>query len=194
MPRLLFVGRLIRTKGIIEAIESVAIARATCHITFDIVGAGDLEQECERTIEARRLGDIVKLHGRQSKEEVFHWYDRSHVFLFPSYREPSGNVVFEAMSWGMPVITSRVGGPAYVVNDDSGYRISPESRTHFIAKLAAAISAFTTLPKKLNQMSNAALCRSTNIATWPKKIDLLMKLYAELDASSRKGASAKLIL
>ncbi|MBK9991693.1 MAG: glycosyltransferase family 4 protein [Verrucomicrobia bacterium] len=125
--RLLFVGRLIRTKGILEAIESVAMAAKHCAITFDIVGTGDLAAECQKLVTRLGLGEIVRLHGRVSKEEVFRWYDRSDAFLFPSYREPSGNVVFEAMSRGLPVIGSSIGGPGYVITDACGYRVEPRA-------------------------------------------------------------------
>ena len=178
--RLLFVGRLIRTKGILEAIESVAQARITCQITFDIVGAGELSTECEQLITRLKLNDIVKLHGRQTKEEVFQWYDRSHVFLFPSYREPSGNVVFEAMSRGLPVIGSSVGGPGYVITERCGARITPSSRDAFVAGLAEAVQAISAQPTGLTALSTAALQRMAEIALWPQKIAGMTKFYEEL--------------
>lgn len=181
--RLLFVGRLIRTKGILEAIESVALARSQCSLTFDIIGTGDLATECQQMIDRLNLGSIVRLHGRQPKEEVFRWYDRSHVFLFPSYREPSGNVVFEAMSRGLPVITSRIGGPGYVVTDACGLRISSSTRKDYIHGLTAALEALANQPHRITEMSSAAIRRIESIATWPTKIKNILKLYDSLHAS-----------
>lgn len=178
--RLLFVGRLISTKGILEAIESVARARATCSLTLDIVGTGDLAGECDKRIAQLGVGDIVRLHGRQPKEEVFRWYDRSHVFLFPSYREPSGNVVFEAMSRGLPVITSTVGGPGHVVTDACGFRIPPQDRAQYISGLASAIATLAREPDRLPALSAGALQRITETALWPAKIDWMMNLYRDI--------------
>jgi glycosyltransferase involved in cell wall biosynthesis len=175
--RLLFVGRLIRTKGIVEAIESVALAAKKCSITFDIVGQGDLASECEQLVARLGLGAIVRLHGRQPQEEVFRWYDRSDVFLFPSYREPSGNVVFEAMSRGLPVITSSVGGPGYVVTDGCGYRVVPDSRERFVTGLASAIKALSTQSEKPPILSANALLRMTDLALWSTKINRMFDLY-----------------
>lgn len=178
--RLLFVGRLIRTKGILEAIESVALASKTCRLTFDIVGTGDLAGECEQLVARLGLGEILRLHGRQPREEVFRWYDRSQVFLFPSYREPSGNVVFEAMSRGLPVITSDLGGPGYVVTDNSGCRVGVSSRQSFITGLAESIVQLARHPDRFASMSSAAIQRMTALAYWPAKQQLLSDLYSEL--------------
>jgi glycosyltransferase involved in cell wall biosynthesis len=178
--RLLFVGRLIRTKGIMEAIESVSLASKKCSVTLGIVGVGDISDECKQLVTQLELGKIVKFHGRKPKEEVFQWYDQCDAFLFPSYREPSGNVVFEAMSRGLPVITSSVGGPGYVVSDACGFRIPPQSRQGFIAGLAQAIVTLAENPGKLTAMSAAALQRISEIALWPKKTSLLLALYNDL--------------
>ena len=178
--RLLFVGRLIRTKGILEAIESISLAAQTCAVTLDIVGAGDLSSECEQLVTRLGLRARVTFHGRLPKEKVFEWYDHSDAFLFPSYREPSGNVIFEAMSRGLPVITSSVGGPGYVVTEDCGFRIIPHNRQEFVAGLARAITTLAGQPGKLTLMSAAALQRISEIAIWPNKITRLISLYSDL--------------
>lgn len=180
--RLLFVGRLIRTKGILEAIECVAQARSACNLTFDIVGTGDLAGECAKLIAQLGLDDIVRLHGRQPKEEVFRWYDRSHAFLFPSYREPSGNVVFEAMSRGLPVIASTIGGPGYVVTDACGFRVAPNTQEDFVRGLAAAVTRLSSQPEHFTGMSAAALQHIRDIAGWPAKTERMLTLYTDLVA------------
>jgi glycosyltransferase involved in cell wall biosynthesis len=178
--RLLFVGRLIRTKGILEAIEAVAQAAPRAKILFDILGTGDLAGECERKVKELNLGSVVTLHGRRPRNEVFQWYDRSHVFLFPSYREPSGNVVLEAMSRGLPVISSSVGGPGYVVTDSCGIRVAPGSREKMISDLADAIVDLAGNPTRLAACSAGALERMRETALWPNKIELLLRLYADV--------------
>jgi glycosyltransferase involved in cell wall biosynthesis len=183
--RALFVGRLIRTKGVLEAIQSVAIASRSCNVTLDIVGVGELFDDCQELVNRLDLGSRVRLHGRLPKEEVFKWYERSDVFLFPSYREPSGNVVFEAMSRGLPVIGSAVGGPGYVVTDESGYRIPTETRMGFVNGLSDALIELTRAPEKVASMSAAALRRISDLAIWPNKIDRMLTLYSSLSAAER---------
>lgn len=178
--RLLFVGRIIRTKGILDAIRALALCIDKIHFHFDVVGEGDLLEACK--LEAKHLGiaDLVTFHGRRSRDEVFEYYRQSHVFLFPSFREPSGNVVFEAMSQGLPVITSNLGGPGYVVDDSCGLRVEPVNPDSYAAALAEAILHLAKNPEKIPILSDGALRRMSNLALWPQKIELLVELYHEL--------------
>lgn len=188
--RLIFVGRLIRTKGILEAIEAVARVAASVPVTLDIVGEGELMPECRAAVARHRLENKVTLQGRLPKTEVFRRYAAADAFLFPSYREPSGNVVFEAMSHGLPVIATTVGGPGYVVREDCGFRCDPTS-TEFVAQLADAIRTLAASPENFLEMSRAALARMREIALWPNKLDRLAELYAELTGS--RPASSNLL-
>jgi glycosyltransferase involved in cell wall biosynthesis len=175
--RLLFVGRVIRTKGILDGIRALARCSEKFNVRLDVIGAGDLLEECKA--EAARLGisHIVAFHGRLSRDEVFDWYRQSHVFLFPSFREPSGNVVFEAMSQGLPVITSTVGGPGYVVTDECGFRVAPVDPQSFVKGLEAAIDEFVIHPEKISLLSAGSLLRVKKMACWPAKIEGLHRLY-----------------
>lgn len=179
--RLLFVGRVIRTKGILDGIRAVARAReAGANVRLDVIGEGDLLETCRHEVERLGLGEHVTFHGRLPREEVFTWYRRSHVFLFPSFREPSGNVVFEAMGQGLPVITSNVGGPGYVVDDTCGRRVEPDDPDTYAARLADSILDIARRPECVREYSRAALARMEHIALWPRKIDAMMKLYSAL--------------
>ena len=53
------------------------------------------------------------------------FYRAADVFVFPSYREPGGNVVFEAMSFGLPLVVGDRGGPGSAVDERSGIRVPP---------------------------------------------------------------------
>ena len=182
--RLLFVGRIIRTKGVIDAIRAVAIASRECRVTFDIVGGGDMMKECQAEVESLGLGETVVFHGKINRDEVDDWYRRSDVFLFPSFREPSGNVVFEAMGHGLSVITSTRGGPGYVVTNACGARIDPTTPSQYAEDLAAAISELHNDRRLLAMKSKAALDRMRDIAVWDLKIEKLDSFYSEVVKSS----------
>jgi len=189
--RLLFVGRLIRTKGILEAIESVAQASRHCPVILDVVGSGILMGECLRL--ARKLDAIqhINFHGWLPRSEVFTWYDRSDAFLFPSYREPSGNVVFEAMSRGLPVITSTIGGPGYMVTAECGLCVPPQSRASYVAGLHTAIISLAQNPDLLASLSAGALRRVTETALWPAKIERMLTLYRDILKNAAENTSVQ---
>ena len=178
--RLLFAGRIIRTKGVIDAIRAVAIASKTCNVVFDILGDGDMFDECKAEAKKLKVTEIVHFHGRVTRQAVNEWYQKAHVFLFPSFREPSGNVVFEALGNGLPVITSTLGGPGYVVTNECGIRISPESPKQYSEKLSEAIAHFHKSIDLLPQYSEAALTRMSELALWEAKSAKLDTIYRSL--------------
>ncbi len=185
--RLLFVGRVIRTKGVMDAIRAVALAAQRVWITFDVVGVGDSRETCEA--EARRLGisDIVTFHGRLPREQVYECYRKCDVFLFPSFREPSGTVVFEALGFGCPIITATTGGPGHVVNHECGITVEPQTPEQYARGLADAIVRLASDGALVASMSVGALRRVEDVASWQRRLDRLMALYREV-ASAETGA------
>ncbi len=178
--RLLYVGRIIRTKGVIDAIRAVAMASKSCNITFDVVGAGDMLETCKGESLSLDVSDIVRFHGRVSRLEVDEWYKRSHIFLFPSFREPSGNVVFEAMGHGLPVITSTEGGPGYVVDDSCGIKVNPKDPDSYAKDLAQAIIAFSSNIENYELISDQSIKRIESLALWETKHRVLDDLIRTL--------------
>ena len=190
--RLLFVGRMIRTKGVLDGIRAMGLVRDV-NVRLDILGGGDLTEVCKDEVERLGLSERVAFHGHLSREEVFGWYRKSHVFFFPSFREPSGNVVFEAMSQGLPVITSTVGGPGYVVDSTCGRCVAPENPEVYPARLADAVRDLAADPARLVSLSSGALRRMEEVALWKHKIPNLIALYRELIDSADSSADVRQI-
>jgi glycosyltransferase involved in cell wall biosynthesis len=178
--RLLFVGRIIRTKGILDGIRALALCPDSVNVRLDVVGTGDLLETCKAEVKRLGITEKVAFHGRLSRDEVFEWYRRSHVFLFPSFREPSGNVVFEAMSQGLPVITSTVGGPGYIVDSSCGLKVLPGDPETYPDELARVVSHLATHSEVIPSLSEGALRRMSEYALWPNKIDQMTGLYTTL--------------
>lgn len=192
--RLLFVGRIIHTKGIIDSIRALARCSNHANVRLDVVGVGDLLEQCKAEAEQLGIADRVTFYGQLCRDEVFEHYRRAHVFLFPSFREPSGNVVFEALSQGLPVITSTVGGPGYIVDDTCGLRVVPSNPETYAAQLASSILELATHPELIPSLSAGALQRMESLALWPSKIKALLQLYDKLleqDQSSPASDSKK---
>ena len=122
--RLLYVGRLVRTKGARDAIRAMSLLREL-PVTLDVIGDGFDREPCEALVAQLSLHDRVTFHGRLDRAEVDDYYRAADIFVFPSYREPGGNVVFEAMSHGLPLVVSDRGGPGSAVDDSSGIRVTP---------------------------------------------------------------------
>ncbi len=180
--RLLFVGRLIRTKGARDAIRALGMAR-DLPVVLDIVGDGFDRAACETLTAELDLADRVRFHGRVPREQVSEFYQAADVFVFPSYREPGGNVVFEAMSYGLPLIVSDLGGPGNVVDESCGIRLHPQSPDQYAADLAAAYGRLTADPGLRRALGESARQRAIEVALWDSKIRQLEAIYASVQAA-----------
>ena len=185
--RLLFVGRIIRTKGVIDAIRAVALGLEKHLLRFDIIGEGDHLAACREEVLRLGIQNHVLFHGWLPRTELDGWYQNANVFLFPSFREPSGNVIFESLKHGLPVITSTLGGPGYVVDDSCGIRVPPSTPEAYAKRLSEAISELASNPTRLTEMSQAAISRLEKVALWKLKIGRMLGLYEEIVSSTRNN-------
>ena len=97
-PRLLYVGRLEKSKGVDRVLN--VFKTHNLDIEFTIVGSGILENMLND------LPDNVKYMKNISDSELQEIYRNSDIFIFPSTLENFGNVVLEALSSGLYVIAS----------------------------------------------------------------------------------------
>jgi glycosyltransferase involved in cell wall biosynthesis len=179
--RLLFVGRVVRTKGARDAVAAMAHLR-DLPVTLDVVGEGFDRPECEALARRLGVGDRVTFHGRRSRAEVAEFYRRADVFVFPSYREPGGNVPFEAMGYGLPLVVSDRGGPANVVDDSCGIRVTPQEPEQYAHDIATAVRALHESPQRRAAMGRAALERVRAVGLWDAKIRQIGEIYAQVGA------------
>ena len=178
--RLLYVGRLVRTKGLRDLIRAMEVLRNVPGLSLDVAGAGEDGELCLAEVTKFKLNDRVHFHGKVSREEVETLYQSADAFVFPSFREPSGNVVFEAMRHGLPVITTNRGGPGFVVNGESGIRLDAYKPSQLAEDLANAIRKLASNPAYLQRLSTGACLRVQEVALWPKKIQRIVSLYEQV--------------
>lgn len=177
--RLLYVGRLVRTKGLRDAIR--ALGRVpTLGATLDVVGDGYERTYCEHLVDELRLREKVRFHGRLDRAAVDDFYRRADVFVFPSYREPGGSVIFEAMAYGLPLIVTDLGGPGAATDDSCAVRVHPIDPDGFAADLAAAMTRLVGDANLRRAMGQAARDRVATIGLWDRKIERAEGLYEEV--------------
>jgi glycosyltransferase involved in cell wall biosynthesis len=189
--RLLHVGRAVRTKGLRDSIRALALLREHPGITLTQAGHGEELAICRQ--EAIRLGveRRVRFLGQIPRHEVEKLYAEADVFLFPSFREPSGSVVFEAMRHGLPVIAADCGGPGYVVDDSCGITVPARYPGEFASLLAGAIAKIANDSRAIQRLSSGARLRVASLGYWPNKIARMTDLYRSIlgeRSQARKGA------
>lgn len=107
--RLLFVGRLSKVKRIDEIIKAVENCKEDVVLT--IVGDGEERTHLESLVETNR----VKFTGALKPDQVKNEMIRGDILVMNSILEGKPMTIIEAMSYGMPIITTNVGGISELV-------------------------------------------------------------------------------
>lgn len=116
---LLFVGRVVKDKGIEELIRATAmLARSNDKIRLNIIGTGSSRYLIKLKSLAKRLGISSKVRwlGKQSHEQVQRMYSKYGAVIMPSRKESFGLVALEALAKGVPLVATRSGGLSDFVN------------------------------------------------------------------------------
>jgi len=180
VTRLLYVGRIVRSKGLRDAIQAMGRLAPDVAVELDVVGDGFDEGACRTLAAELGLSDHVSFHGKLPRPEVDAFYRAADIFVFPSYREPGGNVIFEAMGFGLPLIVSDLGGPANVVDESCGLRVHPDAPESFADGIAAAIALLAGDPELRQRLGAGARCQVEAIGMWDGKIARAEELYADI--------------
>lgn len=166
---LLFAGRLIALKGVSIALGAVRLlVQRGWDVHFTIAGDGPLRQHLQKEAEGMGLQDRVHMLGSIPRPELLERYRDADLFLFPSLRDSSGNVVLESLSRGLPVVCLDLGGPQHYVDEHCGIVVETGSRDrqgleHAIAERISEVLADT---QRLAAMSRAAHAHAER-QSWP---------------------------
>jgi glycosyltransferase involved in cell wall biosynthesis len=119
------VGRMSPEKGCVEMLEAFEqVARASPRAQLVFVGEGPLQPEMARRASERGLGSRVHFAGHQERVQPF--YEAADVVVSPSRTEGLSNVLLEALAFRLPVVATKVGGNAEIVDDRvSGLLVRP---------------------------------------------------------------------
>lgn len=110
--RILFMSRLEKNKGIYETIDSFRIfLKRYPDSILHICGDGKEKNSILSYIN-NDLNRSILFEGFVSGKQKSEIFSKSHLFIFPSRREGMPNVILEAMAFGLPILTTPVGGIA----------------------------------------------------------------------------------
>jgi glycosyltransferase involved in cell wall biosynthesis len=117
--RFVMASRLVTQKGCLESIAAFAEVAAThCDASLDIYGDGPVRADVTKCVAAHGLDERVRLHGHVESAALAAALPRHDVFLQHSLgNEGSPVSIVEAMSCGLAVVTTAVGGNVDLVAD-----------------------------------------------------------------------------
>ncbi|ASY65965.1 glycosyl transferase group 1 (plasmid) [Sinorhizobium sojae CCBAU 05684] len=185
--KLLYVGRLVRTKGARDIIRAMALV-PDIDIDLDVVGEGPERSECEALIATLGLSERVALHGWRAKDELPEFYRRADIFVFPSYREAGGNVALEAMGFSLPLIVVDRGGPGSAASNLCAIKLPVTTPDALAVDIAGAIRRLATNSQLRRQMGAAAHEHVKQTALWSAKLERMDSIYMDLIGAAQRNA------
>lgn len=128
--KIVFVGRLAKPKDpllLLKAFNDLSSGLKNQANVF-IVGDGPKREKLEKFIKENRLEEKVKLLGNMPREKVFETLRRSDVFVLVSNWEGFPYTIIEAMSFGLAIIASDVGGLKEAISGSCGILVKRGDR------------------------------------------------------------------
>jgi phosphatidylinositol alpha-1,6-mannosyltransferase len=116
--RIICVARLIERKGqrhLLAALRRLRDAGVTATVKF--VGTGDAAQAYRAEADRLGIADLVTFTGYVPRERIADHYADADVFVLPSHNEGMSVATLEAMAAGLPVVVTRTGGTAELVQE-----------------------------------------------------------------------------
>jgi glycosyltransferase involved in cell wall biosynthesis len=151
---LLFLGKIGDRKGAFDLIKAVAAMppaqQQQTHLTLAGDGEGQRARDLISSLNLTASITILDWVNEQQRDELL---AQAHVFILPSYNEGLPMALLEAMSWGLPVITTPVGGiPELVIPGTNGLLVNPGE----IEKLSAAMQSLVASEQLRLRLGSAA--------------------------------------
>lgn len=168
--RFLFVGRLMREKGVDELFAAMARLRAEGEdCTLDVLG--EMEEDYSAAIAAGEQAGWLRYHGYQTDVRPF--VAASHCFVLPSWHEGMANTNLECAAMARPLITSAIPGCMEAVEEGvSGLFCTPQDAE----SLYRAMKRFLALPaQERSEMGRAGRRRMVVLFDKEKVVDVTVE-------------------
>lgn len=168
--RLLCVGSVTPRKG--QDVLISALSRLSNDPGWECVCAGSLERDppfartIQNQIDAAGLSARVHLVGELSAEALASAYDGASMLVLPSWYEGYGMALTEALSRGLPIVSTTGGAIPYTVPADAGELVAPGDK----AALAAVLRRWLSEPGTLARHAAAARAHAVQLPEWSHQV------------------------
>ncbi len=167
----LSVGSLQKRKGFDMLIKSFYLAKFDSNVYLKIIGEGEEYENLQRIIDEYKLDSQIKLLGGKNRQEIMEEMKCADAFVLASRGETFGVVYIEAMLTGLPIISTKCGGPEYFTTPENGILVQKDEEK----QLTKALLHMKNNAYKYDSKHISELC-FTQFS--PKSIALqLLKVY-----------------
>ena len=167
---ILWAGRLITRKGIAFLLETIGQVKTSKPFMLKLVGDGPQMRKLKDLSSRLNLEDRVAFMGKVSYEQMNQIYMESDFFVFPSLRETTGTVLFEAMSHGLPVVSFNQNGADLLIDETCGRKIDIHQSLEGVKKdFAHAVEELIEKPETRLSLGENAYRKIKDHYTWEQK-------------------------
>lgn len=174
---ILFLANLEYRKGIftlLDAFDEMADAVPDC--TLEIWGTGDEAPAVESRILRSPHSHRIHCHGRAARENVGAIMRSHSVFCMPSYGEPFGMTLLEAMASGVPVVTTDAGGPPHILHAQGGHAVPVRDSKRLAASLVNVLND-VDLQRAMGRRNRERIEQEFD---WSKSLDKMESVYWQI--------------
>jgi len=180
----LYVGRLVKRKGVDDLIKAFKIVRSKVpDVTLEIVGDGPERNNLENLVSSLNLNDSVLFRGVLTGYKLQNAYNRSYVVVLPSKKTPTdfadeglGLSLIEASMFGKPLVGTRNGGIPEIIEDGYNGFLVNEADPISLADVLIRLINDRRLAKSLGRNSYV---RAKKLFTWESSAERLLRLYSD---------------
>jgi glycosyltransferase involved in cell wall biosynthesis len=176
VPRVVFVGRLVREKALPVLLQAwTLVHQRVPDARLELVGDGPLAQELQTLIEHWGLTSTVCLRGFHA--DVTPFLQAANVFVLSSSVEGLANTLLEAMAVSLPVVATRISGSEDVVIDGETGLLVPAGDA---VSLARALCELLEAPERALAMGKRARQRVVEFCSLERVTTAYIRLYEDL--------------
>ena len=136
----LSIGRLANQKGLVFLLQAMALLQKQGRASFfvHIIGDGPLRDSLHKLVADLHISHLCKFHGSLERLQIVPLLQKATAVIQASLHESFCITLAESLSSGIPVISTRSGGPEYFVNSSNGILVDKADSV----ALASAMSLF----------------------------------------------------
>lgn len=174
-------GRMVYRKGLRLLLEAVGRIGGGAHpFSVRLYGEGPEQAGLEEMCGELGLRDRVFFCGSVPYGGMREIYAQADVFVFPSLRETTGTVLFEAMANKLPVVALNQNGARLIVENDCGILVDPNDPRGVVQGLADALRDLIENSEKRLAMGERAFQKLAERYTWEAKAAATAEMYGRL--------------
>jgi glycosyltransferase involved in cell wall biosynthesis len=171
--KLIFVGGLLPVKACDLALRAAAPLLRNDLARFTVVGDGPERDRLERLTRSIGIDKAVSFCGWVSHDEAQQKLRQADVLVFPSVRDNSPAVIFEALAAGAVPVVVDFGGPGDTVRSEVGYKVPLTNESDVVARMEKILAALAQDRDLLNRLRQQGMSYARERLTWDAKAQTL---------------------